>query len=61
MGREKPRYKIILYEKDTLIESMTYSSTTPIEFTRDNYGKLLLELLTFLRNSNWVDIKASIQ
>ena len=61
LGRERPKQKLILCEKGTKIESMTYSMVPAIHFERDKLGKLCLGLLKVIKNSEWLDVSASIK
>ena len=61
LGRERPKQKLILCEKGTKIESMTYSMVPAIHFERDKLGKLCLDLLKVIKNSEWIDVSASIK
>lgn len=51
MGRARSEDKVILCEEGVKISSMPYSQFPSILFTRNNYGKLLLDLLKFLNNN----------
>ena len=59
MGREKPENKFIFYEEKVHVETLTFPEIPSLPFTRDNYAKLLLDLINILNNSKFCRIKAS--
>jgi len=59
IGRERPKNKFIFYEEGVTIETMTFSEVPCLPFTRDNYAKLLLDLVHVLKNSKYYEVKVS--
>ena len=53
MGRNNPKNKVILCEEGTTIESMTFPKIPSIPFTRNKLEKLLVDVLRFLRKSDF--------
>ena len=59
MGRDRPENKFIFYEEKVHVETLTFSEVPALPFRRNNYARLLLDLVNVLNNSKFCKIKAS--
>lgn len=59
VGRAKPQNKLIFYEEGVKVENMTFSKIPCLPFTRNNCGKLLVDLVSVLGKSRLFEIRIS--